>query len=130
MNCRLSLKTVALRDDGCYSVLLWDGVPFAVSVEHTFEELRTVVKNGIHECTRDRYHKGGYETFEIQIKGHDRVLFHRGNTEEDSRGCIIVGESFGALKGRVAVMDSMKGFQEFMDLTAGLSSFFMEVTGR
>lgn len=127
---RLQLKTVAVREDGCYSVLLWDGRPFAVSVERTFEELRTVLKNGVYRCVRDRYHKGGYETFEIIVEGHNRVLFHRGNKETDSLGCVIVAESFGELAGLTAVIDSMKGFTEFMDLTRGFSEFEMEVSGR
>jgi hypothetical protein len=130
MNCPLSLKTVAVREDGCYSVLCWNGRPFAVSVERTFDDLRTVIGNGYFECVRDHYHKGGYETFEIQVKGHDRVLFHKGNLETHSLGCIIVAESFAVMSGQTAVADSKGGFAEFMELTKDLPSFHMEVTGR
>lgn len=127
---RLELRTVALRDDGAFSVLLWDGRPFAVSVERTFEGLGTVLRNGAYRCHRDRYHKGGYETFEIEVEGHSRVLFHRGSFETDSLGCVCVAEKFGLLAGRVLVQESKEGFDELMSLTKGLDSFVMNVTGR
>lgn len=129
MNVRLELKTVALREDGCFSVLLWDGRPFAVSVERTFED-GPVIENGKYLCKRDFYHKGGYPTFEIIIEGHDRVLFHRGNVETHSEACVIVAESFGVLGEETAVLDSKGGFSEFMSLASGLESFGMEVSGR
>lgn len=127
---RLEIVTVSVRDDGCFSALLWDKRPFAVSVERTFENHRIVIGNGIYRCVRDFYHKGGYETFEIHIDGHDRVLFHKGNTEEHSEACVIVAESFGVLNGKTAVLDSNGGFEEFMALTAGLDHFLVWVHGR
>lgn len=126
----LELKTVAVLPDGCFSVLLWDGRPFAVSVERTFDDGRPVIQNGEYECLRDFYHKGGYPTFEIQVEGHDRVLFHKGNKETDSAGCVLVAESFGVLDSGLIVLDSKHGFDEFMGLAAGLASFKMQVTGR
>ena len=126
---RLQLKTIAVRDDGCFSVLLWDGRPFAVSVERTFDD-RVVIGNGVYSCKRDFYHKGGYPTFEIYVVGHHRVLFHKGNLETHSEACIIVAESFGVLEGQTAVLDSAGGFNEFMRLAEGLDEFKMEVSGR
>lgn len=130
VTARLQLKTLAVREDGCFSGLLWDGRPFAVSVERTFDDGQPVIKNGIYRCVRTLYNKGGYPTFEIMVEGHSRVLFHKGNTELDSLACVIVAESFGELKGQTAVLDSAGGFGELMSLTHGLSEFEMEVTGR
>ncbi len=127
---RLELHTVAVRDDGCFSVLLWDGRPFAVSVERTFENRRTVITQGAYKCTRTEYIKGGYETFEIHAPGHSRVLFHKGNVEDDSEGCVIVAEAFGIFGSRTAVLDARSGFGQFMQAAAGLNEFTMQVTGR
>lgn len=126
----LQMKTVAIRDDGAFSVLLWDGQPFAVSVERTFEDGRPIIRSGLYLCKRDRFHRGGYDTYQIDVPGHDRVLFHRGNTEADSMGCVIVAESFGILRGRAAVLESRSGFDELMGLARRYNEFFMEVTGR
>jgi hypothetical protein len=133
---RLELKTVAVRPDGCYSVLLWDGRPFAVSVERTFDQgearhgKSVVIPNGRLRCTPDFYNRGGYATYQIHVEGHTDVLFHKGNLETHSLGCVIVGESFGQLSGKTAVLDSKGGFEEFIRLTGGVPEFYMEVTGR
>lgn len=130
MNYPLELKTVAIREDGCFSVLLWEGRPFAVSVERTFEDLRVVIGNGLYDCKRTQYIKGGYPTYEITAPGHSRVLFHKGNKETDSEACVVVAESFGVIDGQTAVLDSAHGFNTFMQLTNGVDSFKMLVTGR
>lgn len=132
----LMVKTVAVRNDGCFSCLLWMGRPFAVSVERTFSPgeaehgKHIVIPNGIFVCNRSFYHKGGYPTFEIDVPGHTRVLFHKGNLEDHSEACVIVAESFGMLSGKTAVLDSAGGFNEFMSLTKDYESFQMEVVGR
>lgn len=126
----MELKTVALRSDGCFGVLLWDARPFAVTLERTFEDMRTVLHALTYTCKRDFYHKGGYETFEIIVPGHDRVLFHKLNVELQSEACVGVAESFGQLGGVTAILDSKHGFEEFMSLTAGLDGFDLIVTGR
>lgn len=127
---RLQIKTVAVLDDGCFSVLLWDNRPFAVSVERTHADGQPTIPSGIHECVRDFYHGGGYETFEILIDGHDRVLFHKGNTELDSEGCVCVAEKFSTLEGKLAVLESREGFAELMEKASGLKRFLVEITGR
>ena len=59
--------------------------------------------------------RGGYDTFEITgIEGHSRLLFHRGNIEAHTEGCVLVALKFGLLGGVPAVLESMGGFQEFM----------------
>lgn len=126
----IELKTVAVRADGCYGVLLADGRPFAVTVERTFENNRTVLENGQYHCERSVYHRGGYPTFEIMVDGHSRVLFHKGNVEIDSEGCVLVAESFGVMNGQAAISDSKGGFAEFWELTKAMSSFVLTVSGR
>lgn len=136
MSPSLELKTVAIRDDGCFSVLLWDGRPFAVSLERTFSDgeaahgKRLVIPAGILVCKRTQYHRGGYPTYEIEVEGHERVLFHKGNKEEDSLACVLVAESFTLLNGKTAVGDSGGGFNEFMQLANGRERFTMLVSGR
>jgi len=130
------LKTVAVRPDGCYSVLcLTEGPqfgarPFAVAVEHTFGDFRAVLENGIFRCKRDFYHAGGYPTYEIIVPGHSLVKFHKGNTERDSRGCILVAESFAQFGAQAGVADSAGGFDEFMRLAGGVKEFDLVVSGR
>ncbi len=126
----MELKTVAIRVDGCFSVLCWDTLPFAVSVERTFDADITVIRNGTYKCKRDFYHHGNYETFQILVPGHDRVLFHKGNKEIDSMACVCIAESFTQMDGVTAIADSKHGFEEFMNLTKDLNEFELVVSGR
>lgn len=124
------LATVAVRTDGAFSAFLYEGRPFAVTCERTFENLRTVIGNGRFKCRKTRYHRGGYDTFEIMVPGHSRVLFHRGNTELDSLGCVLVAESFSLLDGVTGIGDSRGGFNEFWNLAKGVDEFDLVVSGR
>lgn len=146
---RMRLVTVAERQDGCFSVMTWDGRPFGVSVERTFDPgeaahgKRIVLKNGIYRCKRSHYYAGGYPTFEIEVDGHTRVLFHKGNREVHTEACVVTGESFGGYNpetrqysakagpgDETAVLSSGIAFDELMWHAQGLEEFDMAVTGR
>ena len=121
------LKRVAILNDGAFGVLLHNGIPFAVTLERTYEPGNTVkIGNGFHECHRSRYVKGGYDTFEITVPGHSRILFHKGNTELHSDGCVLVAESFAVMGDKPGVSFSSDGFTEFMR-RAQEDSFSLEV---
>ncbi len=122
----LEIKTVAIRLSGTYSVLLWNYDPFAISVEMA----PPVLLDGGYHAHRDFYHTGGYETFEIEVEGHDRILFHKGNHGSESKGCVIIAESFVRLRGNVSIADSKHGFAEFIELTKDLKEFDILVSGR
>lgn len=125
-----------MLDQGCFSVLLWDGIPSWVALERTFDEGRVVIPSGFLFCSRDWYHKGNYETFRIHIEERDdlpgnkdrRILFHIANLETELEGCIGVATSFGVLHNLPAVKNSAAGFADFMLRTKGLDSFYMEVS--
>jgi len=123
----LTVKRVAVIEPGAFSVLLWNGVPFALGLERTYENLQLKIPLGPHRCTRTTYFKGGYETFELRIPGHTRILFHKGNVETELDGCVAIGEEFGTLNGKPAILQSGRGFGEFMSLTSGLSEFMTKV---
>ena len=129
------LHRVAVLRDGAFGGLLHNGFPFAVTLERTYDELdeatvSTKIPLGRFHCTRSVFLGGGYSTFEIHVPGHSRILFHKGNVEEDSEGCVIVAENFGELRGAPAVLDSAGGFREFMRRASGVSGFELMVTER
>lgn len=48
-------------------------------------------------------------TWEITgVPGRSDILLHNGNTELDSQGCILVGDSTGEINGLPAVLNSVK----------------------
>lgn len=124
---QLELVIVKTRDAGRFGVLVEDDdFPRLVTLERTFENNRVVIPEGVWPCTRTIYYKRGYPTFEIHVPGHDRVLFHRGNTEDDSRGCILVGRRFGG----GGILESALGFAEFMEARNGVDAFDLRVIDR
>ena len=88
------------------------GIPFAVTIERAFGG-EPVMPTGIYKCTKTVYHKGGYETFEIHVEGHSRILFHKANFFRDVEGCIGIAENFEDFNGEPGVGQSAKGFHEF-----------------
>jgi hypothetical protein len=88
-----------------------------------------VIPEGTYDAVPTFYHKGGYNTFEIvPVPGHSRLLFHVGNVEEDSLGCVLIGSSFGQVGGKAAILGSRAAFQRFM-LTVPASGFSVRFEG-
>lgn len=69
--------------------------------------------NGISCIPEGRYLVKKYsspkypDVWEVEsVPGRTYILIHAGNTTDDTRGCILVGSTFGHLKGRPAVLNS------------------------
>ena len=127
---KLTLKRIAENEDGTFGVLIDGDTPFALTLERNWlsnKPNESCIPAGKYVCKRIISPRFG-ETFEItNVPGRSHILFHTGNLEEHSKGCILIGEEFGYLNGKVAVLSSRKGFKEFMDRLNGLSSFEIEI---
>lgn len=125
----IDLIRVAVREQGAFGVLLKDGYPFLVTIEHTYNDEDSIkIPEGKTMCHRSFFHRGGYKTFEVDVVGHSRILFHIANTEKDLDGCVGVGKSFGRLGGRYAILGSREGFTEFMKALEDVDSFELRVS--
>lgn len=97
-------------------------------VMYTLEDPEDHIPPGEYLCTRDHYHKGNYPTFLVHAEGRSRILFHKGNTHLDTRGCILVGTSRGTIDGVPAVLGSTAAFMAFMDLLDGVDEFTLTIS--
>jgi hypothetical protein len=125
-----TVKRIAVRDEGAFGVMLHHGVPFAVTLERTYEQPTgqlVKIAPGQYTCTRSRYLRGNYDTFEIHVPGHTRILFHKANWEHDLEGCIGIGENYAVLKDKTAIAQSDAGFTEFMKRAQGVDQFPLNV---
>lgn len=127
-----ALIRVAVRPEGAFGVLLHAGIPVATTCERTYQVPDTAsqlvkIPPGRHRCRKTYYIRGEHETYEVIVPGHTRLLFHRGNAETDSEGCVLVGVGFGRVAGAPAVVGSAAGFAEFMRLAGGRQEFSLLV---
>ncbi len=122
----ITLKRIAQDEEGTFGVLLDNGAPFALTAENPWAGNRpevSCIPRGRYTCRRMRSPRFG-ETFAVaSVPGRTHILFHRGNTPEDTRGCILVGNRFGTLKGNVAVLSSREAFRELMERLEGKEKF-------
>ena len=78
-------------------------------------------------CERIQSSKFG-DTFKItNVPGRSHVLFHSGNTSNDTLGCILLGLTTGRLKGQRAVLNSGKTFSMFMLTMLNESKFHLTI---
>jgi hypothetical protein len=132
-NADLELVRVSIAPEGCFGVLLFEGLPAGiVTLERTWPLAESAPRGpqfvkippGLYRCVRTRFVRGGYDTYEVTgVPGHSRLLAHQGNIEGDSEGCMLIGQRFGQVSGRPGVLGSRLGFVEFMRLAAGRSEF-------
>src|SRR3990167_6421963 len=72
-------------------------VPFCLTLERSWRDNRkgeSCIPPGEYRCIRSVYNKGGYATFEVICPPREQVKFHIGNIDDDSHGCILLGEQF------------------------------------
>lgn len=77
--------------------------------------MRSCIPDGLYTCRPRRFYKGGYDAIEIAgVPGRSTILIHKGNSDEDVSGCIVVGESIGILYDQLAVLNSTEAFRKVM----------------
>jgi|WetSurMetagenome_2_1015567.scaffolds.fasta_scaffold19367_8 hypothetical protein len=127
----INLVRVSIIDPGAFGVMInaKTGVPFALTIERTFENNLLIIPPGLHRCFKSYYHHGNYTVYEIEVSGHSNVYIHKGNIETDFKGCVGVGESFGFLNRKPAILQSGVAFDELMNLLGDVPEFGLNIIG-
>jgi len=124
------LVRIAYIRDGTFGVLFDDLTPFCLTLEREWlNNIRNVscIPEGKYVCGRVDSPKFG-QTFMVGlVPSRSYILFHKGNIEDDSHGCIILGEEYGELKGKIAVLSSGKAFKEFQERLKTVENFNLEI---
>lgn len=127
----LTLLRVAGRPDGTFGVLLWRGAPFAVTLERPWKENRrgeSCIPAGHYVCGRVDSPKFG-NTWQVRnVPGRSEILFHSGNTFQDTHGCILVAENFAVWSdGSTSIANSRLGMAEMMNLTKDMKDLRLKI---
>lgn len=105
----IELKRISYSDRGTFGVLLKDKIPLCLTLEDPWKDNKknvSCIPEGKYKCVP---HNGTKYKNVWRIKnviGRSAILIHAGNTENDTEGCILVGQSFGRLGDKVAVLNS------------------------
>lgn len=98
-----------------------------VSGEPTRPVYTPKIPVGMYQCIRGKHTPEGHpplETFEItNVPGHTRILFHRGNVNDDSKGCVLLGTAANSS----FLFNSEIAFGDFMGLQEGCDEFTLVV---
>ena len=115
---------------GVFGVALMDSDSFCVTLEpedHDNQQLISCIPPGAYICERTS-RTVNKDTFEITgVPGREDILFHAGNTEDDTLGCVILAQYFGKLRGQRAVLNSGKTFKSFMKKLEGVDRFLLVI---
>jgi len=126
------LRRVSHLSSGIFGVLLKDdGTQIAYTLEHAYPVgslFDPKIPNGTFKCVRGphRLHNmtADFTTFEITgVAGHSDLLFHWGNYNKDSEGCVLLGEG----KQADMITNSRECFAKFMELLDGVDEFTLTV---
>ncbi len=126
----VKLIRVALLPAVTFGVLLYNGVPFCVTLERPWKNNQkniSCIPVGTYLCTRIKSAKFGKTFLVTEVPGRSEILFHKGNIDDDTHGCIILGECYQPLGNKLAVQSSGLAMLEFLSITNKVNEFLLEV---
>ena len=133
----LTLTRKQYRADGIFGELSdADGKTLFVTLEHAYEQQDGTfvpkIPTGTFVCQRGPHRLHGmtsdFTTFEITgVEGHSNILFHWGNFNKDSEGCILLGKTVANTGADEMVTSSRAAFADFMAMQEGLDTFTLTV---
>lgn len=139
----LILTHISKDHDGVFGILTDEvGQEIAMCLEHAYDaglgngSYTAKLNPGVYKCVRGTHklHDGiPFETFEIEgVTGHDNILFHVGNYNTDSEGCVLLGRRIVANPDKPTenmITSSRNTFLKFMDLQRNVNEFTLTVKG-
>lgn len=136
----LILTRLSYRDDGIFGELRdLNDVLIAVSLERAYpndspDGYSAKIPQGSYMCVRGihqlEHMRTPFETFEVTgVVGHFDILFHFGNWNDDSSGCVLLGESLSPSARGQMITNSKQTFDQFMLMENGADTFGLTVLG-
>lgn len=119
----MKLKLVSFSNNACTMGKLYHGDDL---ICHTFElpwrdnvQEVSCVPAGTYDLKMVNSAKFG-PSYEVKdVDGRLHILIHKGNTVDDTWGCILPCQSFGVLGGKIAGLSSRLAYTKLMTLLGG-----------
>lgn len=110
-----------------------DKALYCDTLEHSYPPIFIPkILAGTYRCIRGKHclHKTSkpFDTFEVtKVPGHTGILFHIGNFNDDSNGCILLGHRNTNEKVPRGIYNSRYAFDNFMDYMKDTIDFDLEI---
>lgn len=134
----LTLKRIIKNEFGIFSELYDENNnKIAVTLEHSYinpdNTYSPKIYDGTFVCQRGTHQLHSmiqpFETFEVSgVNGHTNILFHVGNYNKDSDGCILLGKTIIKTPDIEMINNSKDTFNMFIALQKGLNQFNLTVS--
>lgn len=108
------------------------GVEFC-TLEHSYatdkDSWAPKVEKGTYECQRATMKTKGLETFIIMnVPNAEGIFFHKGNYNDDSEGCVLLGTDCDVERVVPLLIDSRVAFDKFMSILKNDNQFTLVVS--
>ena len=126
----LILKRVSQTKLSTFGVLIYNDVPFILTLEEAWRENKrniSCIPTGRYLCRP--YTSAKYKNvWELQdVPNRSKILIHQGNTHDSTEGCILVGSQFEPVGGVEGVQQSKPALDELRVLIGLQNSFWLIV---
>jgi len=125
------LIRIAYIPDGTFGVLFDEDTPFCLTLEREWRDNKrseSCIPVGNYVCEKIKSPRFG-DTFQVlNVKDRSAILFHKGNLEDDSHGCILIGEMYERFKDKNAILASGRAWREFKERTKDIKFFKLRIT--
>jgi hypothetical protein len=128
---KLELIRVKERHDATLGVLCIDDYPRMVTLEEPWlgnQRNISCIPLGKYQISRHDSPRFG-ETFIVErVKDRSHILFHKGNTAKDTRGCILLGMEYAPTMGASMITESKDAFEWFLRHLSGVDEAELMIT--
>lgn len=132
------LKRLLANEFGVFGEMCSDdGLFQCATLEHSYLDTASgsygaKVPMGSYNCVLGTHQLEGmsspFSTYEITgVPGHSGILFHSGNYNRDSSGCVLLGKQMDSSSDPKMIANSKMTFENFMKYLDGLSDFQLVV---
>jgi len=110
----VTLTRIVERNDATLGVLTIDGYPRMVTLEPRWVNNQpniSCIPVGSYKLKRHESPRFGATWLVTDVPDRSHILIHRGNTAQDTQGCILVGRTYAPTVGASRIMESSDAFE-------------------
>ncbi len=109
----ITLTRISQSNEGTFGMMDdEDGNQLCVTIEPPPDIQHPCIPAGIYDCIPHNGERWKHVWEITNVPGRSSILIHAGNTDADTRGCVVVGTKVGELNGNQAVLESLNALNK------------------